>query len=1043
MDLENTLLWGNTGTQWLQVGGWVFGSLLVGLILYWLIEYLIEPFLVRRNRLIQALSDLVQQGILVSAIIFGFRQAFTTLTPSFIVLTLEELFTPIAIGFALLWFAIRLYKWATPDNEIKDALVSQIVPLIGIILAVAWIFRFWITRPLTCVPNCTGQSALNADLSGLGLGAVNLVDANLRGADLSGTNLVGADLSGANLNTTILRNADLSEAVLIGADLTGADLRGAILDNTDFSGAILTQANLTQADLTRANLSGATLIQTTLIETTLTDLNLAGLTLIGANLTGADLSNANLHGAYLSNADLSDVTLVNAELIGALANLSNFTGVNLKGANLAGASFIGTNLTSANLSESNLVGATLIGTNLKGADLRGATLTGTRLLQSEFLPSDRFIDTVLFELNELQLQQILTDANLNGVNFNLATIWPEGKNAFLSRLLGDLAVAAEGEGETTTAEVVDPDFRIIGQPGSESLNKAILGQATESGIETIVDFSTIDPTLAFGVLCSDETIAMLVTNQPIREAERSACEANEQFPTEILIAIEAFVFVAHPQNEFVKTLTADMGRKLLTAERWSEVDARWPNEPVLRYLPALETAELALFTQWVDPEGKTDLADAANSTFSSNPLERIDLLTDAPNGFTIVDYGTYLENSDSLLLLEIEDVTLSAEKVAAGEYPFVQPLYLYLNRNDIVQNQQVSDFLAFYLSNVSETAPSVGYFSLDPQLLTQIQAAIGQAQAGDLLLGDAIIETAAIAPNAPVITDTVPMTATQPVTVTASLTAVVAVGDQSVAPPLLTAYSQIVANQPDLSLAVTPLPQLAAWAQLCQTQTADLVMTTETPPLDSCPPDTLIAIPAGVDTLGLVLHPQNSFASNLTTDDLLALLFAETWSEANAAWPNAPLTKLTTSTTLYQRFVGQLGSDDPNLALSLGETAVQLEPDIAQLVAAIANNPNSIGIVSVATLRPFLGNVQLATIDGVEATADTYPFIRPLFLYTTTQTLQAKPFVRTFLATYLAQIDQTSRSLGYTPPTAEQTQRAQARLDTIPPQPSGEGSTSP
>jgi phosphate transport system substrate-binding protein len=221
-------------------------------------------------------------------------------------------------------------------------------------------------------------------------------------------------------------------------------------------------------------------------------------------------------------------------------------------------------------------------------------------------------------------------------------------------------------------------------------------------------------------------------------------------------------------------------------------------------------------------------------------------------------------------------------------------------------------------------------------------------------------------------------------------------------------------------------------------QTADLVMTTAAPSADSCPTGTLIALPSGSDGLALVLHPNNSFATALTAEELVALLFAETWSEANVAWPDATLTKLTTDESLYRQLVTQLGVADPNLALSLEETAVQLEPDLSQLIAIVTSNPNSIGLVSAAAIRPFLDDIQLATIDGEVAIVEgeingRYPLTRPILLYTTAAALQAKPFLNPFLTAYLTHIEQTSRSLGYLPPAADQIQRAQARLDTVPP----------
>jgi uncharacterized protein YjbI with pentapeptide repeats len=85
------------------------------------------------------------------------------------------------------------------------------------------------------------------DMSGLYLGACNLLRANLK----------GSDLSGANLNGAYLAWAYLSEATLKGADLGDADLAGAGLEGADLSEANLCGTNLTRADLTSVKLAGA------------------------------------------------------------------------------------------------------------------------------------------------------------------------------------------------------------------------------------------------------------------------------------------------------------------------------------------------------------------------------------------------------------------------------------------------------------------------------------------------------------------------------------------------------------------------------------------------------------------------------------------------------------------------------------------------------------------------------------------------------------------------------------------------------------------
>ena len=815
----------------------------------------------------------------------------------------------------------------------------------------------------------------------------------------------------------------------MGANLTGVDLRGATLEDTDFSGAVLSQVDLTKADLQRANLSGATLIQTKLIEAVLTGVDLSGVILTESNLTGASMAGAKLSGAHLSGATLSDVTLTDANLTGALLNTSNLTGASLKNANLSGASFIGADLASVDLSGSKLIGATLIGTNLKGANLRSANLIGSRLLRTDISGSDKLIDTVLFELNKLQFEQITIDVNLRGVNFNQETIWPEGVNAFLIGVLGDDATLVYGDAKDEEA-TTEPDFLLIGQSSTAKLNQTIISLAAESALTVTVAFDSVDPAVAFGELCTDETVAFLVTDHPIHEVEAEACAARDQFPVEILIASEAHVLVIHPQNNFIiEPLSVEQAQKLLTADHWSDVNSSWPHEPLTRYFPDRDATELELFSQWIDPNGGTRLTEATQTNFISDHAEIVRRLDEDEFGVAIVDYSTYLQNSGSTHLVEIEGLVLSPETVANGNYLFVEPLYLYLDRNDISDNRQVADFLDFYLNKISEVALTAGFYPIDLELLAKIQAAINQAQVGELLLGNAIIETAAIAPDR-AITETV---------TTTPLTTIVAVGERMTARPLITAYSQIFASQEGLSLSFEPLAVNEAVQHLCIEQTADIVMVSnaaQVTALNICMADSLIAIPVATDGIAIIIHPDNNFANALTFSEVAALLLAETWSEVNANWPEQSLTKVVADEDLYRHFVSILAKDDPNLALSLRPVTVDVHNRIDQLVQIVANDPNSVGIVSLAAMRTLTTTVQFVEIEGQAISAATirdgnYPLTRPLFLYTTSQAVQAKPFVGMFLMEYLARIDQFISLSGYISPPADLAEQALTRLSTI------------
>lgn len=364
--------------------------------------------------------------------------------------------------------------------------------LLGIVAAVLLLVRYTLTRPITCAPDCIGLNLLDRDLRGVDLRKANLINAQLQDADLRGANLREADLSGANLTHVNLRNADLSDAKLIGADLTQADLGESLMNGADLSGANLAQADLTGVNLTEALLSGASFAQAKLTDAQLQGANLAGIEFTQASLAGANLEAANLSGANLSRADLSGANLAQVDLTGSWLNLANLTGANLSGADLAGSSLIGGQLASANLQGSKLAGAVLIGANLDGANLRGADLTQIRVLKAQLDRHALRLDPALKALNELQIGQLIQDANLNGVQFDSQTVWPAN--------LQPRAAVASKAGGLPTARQPGPEgtpegTRTQGVPGTPQALRSSTQVTTTTAVSMVTPANAMSSTL--------------------------------------------------------------------------------------------------------------------------------------------------------------------------------------------------------------------------------------------------------------------------------------------------------------------------------------------------------------------------------------------------------------------------------------------------------------------------------------------------------------------------------------------------------------------
>lgn len=119
----------------------------------------------------------------------------------------------------------------------------------------AW--NTWRRKSEIATPDLTG-----ADLPGVNLEWMNLLDVDFHGASLGNANLANTELSGANLTNTDLRKANLTRARidlayldsanLANANLTGTILRGTSINKTDFTEARLSQTVFGDIDFSAA-----------------------------------------------------------------------------------------------------------------------------------------------------------------------------------------------------------------------------------------------------------------------------------------------------------------------------------------------------------------------------------------------------------------------------------------------------------------------------------------------------------------------------------------------------------------------------------------------------------------------------------------------------------------------------------------------------------------------------------------------------------------------------------------------------------------------
>ena len=212
-------------------------------------------------------------------------------------------------------------------------------------------------------------------------------------------------------------------------------------------------------------------------------------------------------------------------------------------------------------------------------------------------------------------------------------------------------------------------------------------------------------------------------SRAIKDSEVESCRAIGREPLEIRVGTDGLAVVVNTQNDFLTEITQEqLALAFSTAETWADVDAAWPNEPILRFSPGTDSGTFDYFIEVVmDPmyvvdatadagKGEEALLNASNLQLSEDDNVLVQGVEGSPFAIGYFGYAYYQENADRLTVLAVDGVTPSAETVDSGQYPLARPLFLYTTAEIMQEKPQVAAFVYFYLTRVNEVIDEVGYF---------------------------------------------------------------------------------------------------------------------------------------------------------------------------------------------------------------------------------------------------------------------------------------------------------------------------------------------
>lgn len=280
--------------------------------------------------------------------------------------------------------------------------------------------------------------------------------------------------------------------------------------------------------------------------------------------------------------------------------------------------------------------------------------------------------------------------------------------------------------------------------GGESGTTQISGDVIIDGSSTVYpitvavaeEFARVQPRIRVSVglsgtgggfkkFCVGET-DISDASRPIKDSEKELCAENGVEYIEMVVALDGLTVMVNPENDWLEQLTVEQVAALLddnsTIKKWSDLDPSYPDEDILFFIPDPDSGTRDYMEEVVEGvSGSTDLRQDENTTFSSDDNVLLDGIANEKYAFGFFGYAYYINSKDRVKAVAIvndagEPVLPSDETVQNGSYnPLSRPLFIYVNRQSLVEKPQVVEFVKFYMS--PDGAPAimsdVGY-SLPP-----------------------------------------------------------------------------------------------------------------------------------------------------------------------------------------------------------------------------------------------------------------------------------------------------------------------------------------
>lgn len=256
------------------------------------------------------------------------------------------------------------------------------------------------------------------------------------------------------------------------------------------------------------------------------------------------------------------------------------------------------------------------------------------------------------------------------------------------------------------------------------LSEAMAERFTDEGYADNITIDSIGSGAGFERFCVAGESDLSNASRAITDEEVVSCNEIGRTPLEFRVGTDALAVVVSSENSFVTDITMAEVAQIFTANKWSDVNAEWPEEDILRFIPGTDSGTFDFFVEEVFEKDPEPILSAANVQLSEDDNVLVQGIESSPYAVGFFGYAYYRENADVLNIANIDGVEPSATSVEDGSYPIARPLFIYSDASIIAEKPQVGAFINFYLTYVNEEIERVGYFPASEEAMSAANEAL-------------------------------------------------------------------------------------------------------------------------------------------------------------------------------------------------------------------------------------------------------------------------------------------------------------------------------